>query len=139
MSTRRLARTVAAAIAVFSTLAAAGTAAAPDGCSLFPGTRKTIGGDYRVAVTRCPAAIAVERPTFWTFRVTTRNGKPFGGRIVIAGGMPDHGHGFLTAPVVARMRPGVFRVRLVFAMPGRWVTEVRVGRSRQVVRYVLTV
>jgi hypothetical protein len=133
---------VAAAMAVAAVAAsAAGAVPSSGGCELFPGARTTIGGGYRVTVLRCPPRIAVGDATMWTIRVVPRVGAPQVRRLDVGGGMPEHGHGFLTPPAVTRTGTvGDFRTRLVFAMPGRWVIELRIvarGR-RELVRYQLT-
>lgn len=117
-----------------------GAALGAQNCRTFPGARHTIGGTYRVAMLACPTTVPVNQPTLWVVRVTTRAGRPVTGRVEVTGGMPEHRHGFLTPPVVTRSAPGVYRARLVFAMRGRWVIELRIGdRRRDVVRYQLTV
>jgi hypothetical protein len=126
-------------------VAAATPAAADPGvrsCQFFPGVRSTVSGAYRITVRSCPTVVPVNAPTFWTVKVTTRRGTPIAGRVDVTGGMPEHGHGFLTRPVVTRgSAPGVYRVRLVFAMRGRWVVEYRISERgrRDVARYQLTV
>jgi hypothetical protein len=127
---------VAVAVAVASPTAAP----AIERCGLSP--RNTIKGIYRVKVDACPRAIPTNQSTNWTIRVTTRAGAPVRGRLDVAGGMPEHGHGFLTRPIVTRgERAGVYHARLVFAMGGRWVIEFRVTANgkRDLVRYQVTV
>ncbi len=139
-------RTLLAFVAVVTAATAAGITAvaapATSGCRVLPNAKRTVEGGYRVEIRRCPASVRVNARTFWIVKVTTRAGTPTDGRLEVTGGMPEHGHGFLTRPVVTRTAaPGVFRVRLVFAMSGRWVIEFRVasrGRS-EVARYQLAV
>ncbi len=138
----RWVRVIATVAAVAATSAFVPDAAAPGAqkCRAFPGARHTVSGSYRVAILACPTTVPVNQPTLWVVRVTTRAGRPVTGRVEVTGGMPEHRHGFLTPPVVTQSRPGVYRARLVFAMRGRWVIELRIGdRKRDVVRYQLTV
>jgi hypothetical protein len=133
------------AVALIGVAVAAGFAAptastAPERCDL--GARNTIKGFYRVTVVACPGTIPIGQPTDWTIRVTTRSGAPVRGALGVTGGMPEHGHGFLTPPIVSRgQRAGEYQARLVFAMGGRWVVEFRITANgrRDVVRYQVTV
>ena len=134
------ARFAASAVAVVAAAAGTTAEAATQKCGLAP--RNTVKGLYRVNVVSCPAEIPVNSATTWTVRVTTRARTPVRGRVAVTGGMPDHGHGFLTPPVVTRTAsPGVYRARLVFAMPGRWVIELRIAAKgrRDVVRFQVVV
>lgn len=132
----------AAALAFAAAAAGAAPTAAPatERCGL--SARNTVKGFYRVAVVACPGTVPINQATGWTIRVTTRSGAPVRGRVEVTGGMPEHGHGFLTRPLVTRgARAGIFHARLVFAMGGRWVVEFRVASDgrRDVVRYDVTV
>lgn len=139
-------RTLLALVSVVTAATVAGLTAvaapAASGCRLLPNAKRTVEGGYHVEIRRCPASVRVNAPTFWIVKVTTRAGRAAAGRLEVSGGMPDHGHGFLTRPVVTRTgAPGVFRARLVFAMSGRWVIEFRVGSRgrREVARYQLAI
>jgi hypothetical protein len=136
------ARIAIALVGVAAAVAVASPTAAPaiERCGL--SARNTIKGLYRVTVDACPRTIPTNQATNWTIRVTTRSGAPVRGRVDVAGGMPEHGHGFLTRPIVNRgQRAGVYHVRLVFAMDGRWVIEFRITANgkRDLVRYQVTV
>ena len=68
----------------------------------------------------------------WIVEVTTPDGRPAAIRqLVFDGGMPQHGHGFETAPqVTAALGEGVFRVDGVrFHMAGAWKLRVDVAEA----------
>lgn len=141
MKTIRRALSAVAAVGVVAAAVPAAAEPAARKCQLFPDARSSVSGAYRIKVRSCPTVVPVNEATFWTVRVTTRSGKPLSGRIDVTGGMPEHGHGFLTRPVVTRgPAPGVYRIRLVFAMRGRWVIEYRISERgrRDVARCQLT-
>ncbi|MEZ4330290.1 MAG: FixH family protein [Myxococcota bacterium] len=68
----------------------------------------------------------------WIVTVTRPDGRPAAVRqLVFDGGMPQHGHGFETAPqVTAALGEGVFRVDGVrFHMAGAWKLRIDVAEA----------
>jgi cytochrome c5 len=60
----------------------------------------------------------------WDVKVTGKDGRPAEVSLSVRGGMPAHGHGLPSKPVVRRVGPGAFTVEgLMFNMPGEWVVQ----------------
>jgi len=99
-------------------------------------------GRYEVAYT--PEVDPIPKRTLhaWTFEVRTRDGRPVdGATLKVGGGMPDHGHGLPTAPVVREALGGGRYVvdGLKFSMGGYWVVDLAIDSSAgaDVVRFEL--
>jgi len=108
---------------------APGEAGGGGGSTLHP----THGGRYRVAArpARPPATLGGLHE--WVVRVEHSDGRPAAPtRIVFDGGMPAHGHGFVTAPRVTRaLGDGEFLVEGVkFHMTGPWELRITVIDAR---------
>jgi hypothetical protein len=65
----------------------------------------------------------------WTVTITDAAGVPVdGAQLTLMGGMPAHGHGLPTRPVVRPLGGGRYRVDgLRFNMPGHWSVAIRVS------------
>jgi len=84
-------------------------------------------GRYRVALRPEEGAARIGRLHAWIVRISSQEGKPVRpSRLAFNGGMPQHGHGFQTAPRVTRaLGDGAFRVDGVrFHMSGEWTLRV---------------
>ena len=87
-------------------------------------------GKYEV--TYQPAVLPVPKRTLhsWTVDVRTRDGRPVDGlQIRIDGGMPDHGHGLPTQPVVRQaLGQGRYVIDgMKFNMGGYWVVDLAIA------------
>lgn len=96
---------------------------------------------FRVTVKQRPDA-ALNTPQSWVLHVALPDGKAVdGAKLLVAGGMPQHGHGMSTQPQVSALpTPGDYRVDgLQFSMPGWWEVKVHVsdGRSEDFVSFNL--
>jgi cytochrome c peroxidase len=67
----------------------------------------------------------------WLLKIRDRSGLPLAqARVLIRGGMPQHGHSFATEPQVSERSPGEYLVSgLEFQMPGWWAIEIEVRRG----------
>jgi hypothetical protein len=86
-------------------------------------------GLYRIAIAPEGGAIPVGAIHSWVVEVATAAGEPFvPTRLAFDAGMPQHGHGTLTAPRVTRaLGNGRFLVEGVkFHMGGDWTLRVEV-------------
>ena len=84
-------------------------------------------GLYRVRLAPERGEARLGRMHAWTVAVETPDGQPVRPtRLVFGGGMPQHQHGFMSAPRVTRsLGDGRFLVEGVkFHMSGRWRLEV---------------
>lgn len=103
---------------------APGAEAAP---ALAPGSASTDAGLYRVHLEPEGGAIPLSRLHGWIVSVRDAEGRPFEpARLAFSGGMPQHGHGLVTAPRVTRsLGAGRFLVEGVkFHMGGEWILRV---------------
>jgi hypothetical protein len=94
-----------------------------------PGSATTADGLYRVTIAPEAGAIPLGPIHDWVIEVETADGEDFvPTRLAFDGGMPQHGHGFVTAPRVTRsLGPGRFLVEGVkFHMGGDWTLRVEV-------------
>jgi len=67
-------------------------------------TRISKGGTYQVSYEPAVTPIPKRQLHAWTIAVRTQDGRPVDGATLrIAGGMPDHGHGLPTQPVVCQV------------------------------------
>ena len=79
-----------------------------------------------------PANIPVQEIHSWQVKVETPDGKPLTKALVyMNGGMPEHGHGLPTRPVVTgEIAEGIYRVEGVkFSMAGWWEILVAVQKG----------
>ncbi len=87
----------------------------------------SLAGRYQVSLTPRQQPLPINAWLEWDIQVQRRDGAPVALRdLVLDGGMPAHGHGLPTAPVIVPTDvPGAFVAQGVrFNMPGRW--ELRV-------------
>lgn len=94
--------------------------------------KPTKSGLIRVTLS-CPCqAIPLNSIHSWNIRLSHEDGSPISdATIKIAGGMPGHGHGFPTRPVVvATSEQGLYKLNgLKFSMLGQWLIELSVNSS----------
>lgn len=105
-------------------------------------TRLSKGGTYQVSYQPAVSPIPKRQVHAWTIDVRTRDGRPVdGATLTIDGGMPDHGHGLPTQPVVRQaLGNGRYLVDGVkFNMGGYWVFDVGIAAAagRDDVRFEL--
>lgn len=83
---------------------------------------------FQVSWESQPAPVPMLELHRWTITVVDRDGAPVdGARITVMGGMPAHGHGLPTTPVVRPLGDGRYLIDgLRFNMPGRWVVGFRI-------------
>jgi hypothetical protein len=106
--------------------AGSSSAPAPPGARF---ERASESGLYRVAIAPESGAIPLGAMHAWVVEVATAAGEPFEPtRLAFDGGMPQHGHGFPTAPRVTRsLGTGRLLVEGVkFHMGGDWTLRVEV-------------
>ena len=123
------------------------------GCShLMPGrshddadtsrTRVSKSGTYQVSYEPAVSPVPKRQLHSWTVDLRTRDGRPIdGARMTVGGGMPDHGHGLPTQPVVSKeLGNGRYVVDgMKFNMGGYWVVDLDIAASegRDDVRFEL--
>ena len=98
--------------------------------SEFGRTRASDGGQYRATIVPTGDSIPKHKLQSWTLHIETAAGEPVDGEtILVAGGMPQHGHGLPTKPVVTKLpAKGDYLVQgLKFNMGGWWVVKFRVN------------
>jgi hypothetical protein len=86
-------------------------------------------GVYRVALVPPDEAPAINQMHSWKVKLATAQGTPVqGARIGVAGGMPQHGHGFPTQPRVTReIEQGTYLLEgMKFSMPGWWELKLNI-------------
>jgi hypothetical protein len=80
-------------------------------------------GVYRVALVPPATAPAVNQIHSWTVKLANAAGSPVhAAEFIVAGGMPQHGHGFPTKPRITReLETGTYLLEGVkFSMTGWW-------------------
>lgn len=80
-------------------------------------------GRYQVAIVAPTPSPAVNQMHSWKVRLTTPDGHPVhGAQFSVAGGMPQHGHGYPTQPRVTReVDDGTYLLEgMKFSMRGWW-------------------
>jgi len=87
--------------------------------------------ENRFLVTLVPpeGAIGIQQIQSWQIKLATPAGVPIPGALVyMNGGMPEHGHGLPTRPVVTKeIVPGTYLLEgLKFSMPGWWELVVAI-------------
>ena len=86
-------------------------------------------GLYRVALVPPAQAPAINQMHTWTVKLATPAGAPVhGARLAVAGGMPQHGHGFPTQPRVTReLEDGTYLLEgMKFSMTGWWEVKLAI-------------
>jgi hypothetical protein len=86
---------------------------------------------YRVAIHPLTEP-AINKMHQWELEVRTARGEPVtGARIDVAGGMPQHGHGFPTQPRVTKeLGNGHYLLEgMKFSMPGWWEIKLNVNAA----------
>jgi hypothetical protein len=120
-----------------SALLATATALVMSGCMMFAQppkdldysrTRASANGAYRATITPAGDSIPQGRLHSWTLHLETATGVPVdSARVVVDGGMPQHGHGLPTKPRARAMGNGDYAVDgMKFNMGGWWVLKFRV-------------
>ena len=95
-------------------------------------TRASEGGAYRATIRPAGDSIPRGRLHAWTLHLETAAGAPVdSARVVVDGGMPQHGHGLPTKPRVTRpLGNGDHLVEgMKFNMGGWWVVKFRVAAA----------
>jgi hypothetical protein len=90
-------------------------------------TRVSKAGTYEVTYEPEVSPVPKRQLHSWTIDVRTRDGRPVDGATLrVGGGMPDHGHGLPTQPVVREaLGNGRYVVEGVkFNMGGYWVVDL---------------
>ena len=128
-----------ARVAAIVTLVAAGSLS---GCMVFAKppanldysrTRTSEAGHYRATIHPQGDSIPQGRLHRWTLHLETVNGAPVdSAKLLVDGGMPQHGHGLPTKPRVTRdLGNGDHLVEgMKFNMGGWWVVKFRVAAAQ---------
>jgi len=102
-------------------------------------TRMSAGELYRVSISSELEPLELNRLHGWTVHVETAHGNLVeDAEISVSGGMPEHNHGFPTAPRVTEyLGNGDYSMQGVrFSMPGWWEMHLKImadGQSDEVV------
>ena len=91
-------------------------------------------GLYHVAIASNLEPIAANQMHSWTIQITTPAGQPVeNADIIIEGGMPQHNHGFPTAPrVTSSLGDGKYLIEGVkFNMGGWWEIKFNIAANGQ--------
>jgi hypothetical protein len=94
--------------------------------------RLSASGNYRGVIHPDGDSIPQGKLQRWTLHLETAAGAPVdSARIVVDGGMPQHGHGLPTKPLVTRqLASGDYLVEgMKFNMGGWWVVKFRVSAA----------
>jgi hypothetical protein len=94
--------------------------------------RVSKGGAFEVSYRPDVQPIPKRELHSWTVEIRTRAGRPVdGARIEVGGGMPDHGHGLPTQPVVREALGGGRYVvdGMKFSMGGYWVVDLAIAAA----------
>jgi hypothetical protein len=98
--------------------------------SEFGRTRTSAGGQYRATIIPSGDSIPKNKLQSWTLHIETVDGVAVdSSQVLVAGGMPQHGHGLPTKPVVRKLpTSGDYLVQgLKFNMGGWWEVKFRVN------------
>lgn len=126
---------------ILRSLALLAVAAVATGCMMFARapkdldysrTRMSAGGTYRATIRPQGDTIPQGKLHHWILHVETPNGAPVDAcQIAVDGGMPQHGHGLPTKPLVTRdLGNGDHLVEgMKFNMGGWWVVKFRVSSA----------
>lgn len=93
-------------------------------------TRVSEAGKYRATIIPAGDSVARNKLHSWTLHLETATGEPVdNAAVAVDGGMPQHGHGLPTKPVVTRhLGQGNHLVEgMKFNMGGWWVVKFSVG------------
>ena len=126
-----------AALALLAACAAA-PPAPPPAISFSP-TQTSDEKKFIVSISPLAEPVSINQIHSWRINLTTPSGVPVTkAAFFIGGGMPDHGHGFPTRPVVTETpAPGVYLLEgMKFSMHGRW--EIKFAIQAGVVSDVVT-
>ena len=96
--------------------------------------RLTEGGHYRVSITSNMEPVVINQIHSWTLHLETPDGRPVeNAEIVVAGGMPQHDHGFPTSPQVTQeLGQGDYLIEGVkFNMTGWWEMRFDINAGGQ--------
>ena len=120
---------------MFRALCALATFAALAGCGSTPKdldlalAKPSAAGKYQVALLPPQQAPAINQIHSWKVKLATPGGAPVhGARFTVAGGMPQHGHGFPTQPRIQReLEDGTYLLEgMKFSMPGWWQVKLAI-------------
>ncbi len=95
-------------------------------------TRGTVEGKYVVTLVPPPAPAAVNAMHSWQVKLAGQGGAPVThARITVDGGMPQHGHGLPTQPLVRReLSDGIYLLEgMKFSMTGWWEIKLAVDAA----------
>ena len=123
---------ISAAVAVATTLTGCMLFARPPRTLDYSRTRSSEAGIYRGTIEPAGDSIPQGKLHSWTLHLEDASGAPVdGARIVVDGGMPQHGHGLPTKPQVKRLvESGDYLVEgMKFNMGGWWVVKFRVSAA----------
>ncbi len=97
-------------------------------------TQVTENGQFRVSAVSQLNPVVIKETHAWTLHVETADGSPVtDAEIAIKGGMPEHNHGFPTAPrVTENLGEGDYLLEgMRFNMGGVWVLTLEVSSGGQ--------
>ena len=98
-------------------------------------TVETARGKFVVSIEPQVLPLALNRIHSWRIRLSTITGaKVDNATIFVGGGMPDHGHGFPTRPIVSKdIAAGEYLLEgMKFSMHGRWEIKLGIQVNEQV-------
>lgn len=97
-----------------------------------PESLRTQQAGFTVRIADAPRGLPQNQLQRWVLHVDDAAGKPVtGATIQVEGGMPEHGHGFATAPTVTELGAGDYVVEgLKFHMPGYWEIAFTIQAGR---------
>ena len=98
-------------------------------------TVETAQGKFVVSIEPQVLPLALNRIHSWRIRLSTITGaKVDNATIFVGGGMPDHGHGFPTRPIVSKdIAAGEYLLEgMKFSMHGRWEIKLGIQVNEQV-------
>jgi len=120
-----------AALALAAALSACGTPPADLDLSL---RHPSAQGRFIVELEPPPQGPAIGQMHSWRLKVSNADGSPVRqARIVIDGGMPQHGHGLPTQPRATReLAPGIYLIEgMKFSMTGWWDFRLDIGAGER--------
>jgi hypothetical protein len=94
--------------------------------------RTTAHDKYRVTIRSLAEPIAINKIHAWEVQLRTPAGEPvFGASIDVGGGMPQHGHGLPTKPLVRReLADGTYLLEgMKFSMSGWWEIKLKISAA----------
>lgn len=96
-------------------------------------SKSSAANTYSVSVQPLAESIEINKIHSWEVRVATSDGAPVrNAKILVDGGMPQHGHGLPTKPrVTAELPDGRYRVDGVkFSMTGWWELKLKIEADK---------